>query len=136
MQVTAVYLWLVALVSLCVPTLACRQRYYHYQKDYKNCNEGLVVGVKDLAEKECAKFAKAFIDMNPSINHQFGRDITSGLGAIGELGPENPNCITLTCIVTAWRYHEWQNDMEHRSLPRFNGWRYESGTYGPGTVSC
>ncbi|PSN59677.1 hypothetical protein BS50DRAFT_656960 [Corynespora cassiicola Philippines] len=129
-------LWLAAFISFVIPTLACKQRFYNYQKEFANCNEGLMPGVKGRAERECASFRQAFVDLSAQANSQLGHSITSELKLVGEVLPDdNPNCIYYQCQVVAWRYREWQTEMNHRALPDFNGWTLKDRWYGK-TVDC
>lgn len=130
-------LWLATFFTLFTFSLACKQRYYIYYKEYANCNEGLEPAIKERAARECSTFRQPFVELSDQTHNQLGRDITAELVIAGGTLPDNSaNCIFYQCNVVAWRYREWQTDMEHRALPSFDGWKLHDRVFGPGTVKC
>lgn len=141
MRFSTLALWLATLFSFFTPSLACKKRYYQYWMEFANCNEGLQPTIKERAARECATFRQPFVDLSAQTQNQLGRDITAELtiagGTIDEYTDKgNTNCIYYQCTVTAWRYREWQTNMEHRALPSFPGWKLKSRYFGRGTNNC
>ncbi|PSN63245.1 hypothetical protein BS50DRAFT_530973 [Corynespora cassiicola Philippines] len=130
-------LWLAAFLSFVLPALACKQKWFIYQKEYQNCNEGVRPEVHYRTVDECLTFHNAFLELSAQTQNQFGRDITSEMqSAAAPLPPNNPNCIYYRCRVISWRYREWQTNMDNRPLPAFPGWTLVDSFYRPGTNKC
>ncbi|CAE7214445.1 hypothetical protein CFE70_009781 [Pyrenophora teres f. teres 0-1] len=126
MRQSVLTLWFATFITFFVPVLGCYQRFYTYYKEYQNCHEALSWGLEPHLAKECATLGQKFKDLNaqPVMQQIFGRDITSGLDGTVKLGNESPNCIAWRCGVTAWRFREWQNNLENTPLPSMEGWRF------------
>lgn len=94
-------------------------------------------GVKEHVTRECNTLGGKFKTLNakPAMQQIFGRDISAGISGTLVLGEESPNCIAWECVVNAWRYHEWQTNMEHQSLPSVSGWTFKRAYYGD-KVDC
>jgi len=137
MRQSVLNLWLATFLTFFVPVLSCHQRYYYYYKEYQNCNEGSEPGLIEHTETECDELGQKFVALNslPEMESIFGRDITWDAEAIRNLGSENPNCLAIPCRVVAWRYREWQTNMENRALPAQDGWEFQYAYYGK-KVDC
>ncbi|KAA8612561.1 hypothetical protein Ptr902_07043 [Pyrenophora tritici-repentis] len=119
MRQSILTLWFTTFFTLFVPVLSCYQRLYVFYKEYQNCHEAQAWGLDQKLKLECAALGQKFKDLNakPEMQQIFGRDITADMAETITLPDDNPNCIAQQCVVTAWRYREWQTNMENKALP-------------------
>jgi hypothetical protein len=139
MRHTTFTLWLATLLTLFLPTLACKQRYFRYKLEYQNCNEGTAPGVEDRATTQCGSFAGFYRQYNTqTVNGALGRDIDSSISFPQESSKDVSSCITYYCTITAWRFREWQTEFDDRAAPSFEkqGWSFDKDWYNGGTVDC